>query len=736
MNRLASTLLFLLSLLFPFFIFSQNDPFNPLFSKTALTETSEQATLLAPLEKRATLARLNASADGKIDLSGSILFNLFDDVEYPVQLHRKAGEFYEDMEVWTGRLPDERFDHIPHYINAVVVVNPRTRKMVANLHTRKGYFQILPTATAGVYRVRDCKDDPVNCQLLEPEAQHPSELSLEERSVCGSACLNETDANGKYVIDMFIGFSNSAASVAGDINAYAQAMVTSVNTGLSNSQVTTTYMRLVGTGTTPNNPGVVTSVLSDVYTWFAADLENTAADMVSVFQTLTGAPGEAGGWAGVGGYSSVNNIVQPNAFRHEIGHNVGGGHCPGDGSVFTYAHGYNNGNWRTHLCGNDVNFYSNPAINDNLGQPIGNAATADMARTWRERAAEISRRRLHRIPYYSGDACVNQICIPSHWGGQVELIRRVVFNTLDNNQGTPDWNCPSITGYSDYTNLNTTIRRGSTYTMTVTPNFSWDDSKLGAWIDWDNNGILDGSERMVNLSGAGPWSRAITVPTDAALGPTRLRIRLQYGPSYVPDPCDGSSYSSGESEDYTVTIAAALPVALINFQGKTETFGNLLTWRTAQEINTDHFEIERSPDGRAFISIGRETAKGAASSYSFTDRTPVKELSYYRLKIVDRDGSVQYSNIIFIGEKESNGFTIYPNPAHDELTLQTERALQSGLQVSFWNTLGQKMLEFSENDASQTTSWQIDVSALPAGVYHCRVSDEEKVQAVLKVVKR
>ena len=66
----------------------------------------------------------------------------------------------------------------------------------------------------------------------------------------------------------------------GDIDAHAALLVESVNTGFANSLVNDVVLRLVGTGTTPNNPGVVTSVLSDAWDWFETEIEDKGADLV------------------------------------------------------------------------------------------------------------------------------------------------------------------------------------------------------------------------------------------------------------------------------------------------------------------------------------------------------------------------------------------------------------------------------------------------------------------------
>lgn len=93
--------------------------------------------------------------------------------------------------------------------------------------------------------------------------------------------------------------------------------------------------------------------------------------------------GNAAGWAHVPGYTSVNSIHASSAFKHEMGHNVGGSHChPGTGD--NYKYGYNAGDGiTTNLCGNQVPYYSTPAVTLD-GKVLGNAQTADMARLWSE----------------------------------------------------------------------------------------------------------------------------------------------------------------------------------------------------------------------------------------------------------------------------------------------------------------------------------------------------------------
>lgn len=181
----------------------------------------------------------------------------------------------------------------------------------------------------------------------------------------------------------------------------------------------------------------------------------------------------------------------------------------------------------------------------------------------------------------NGDAtgCVEQsfttgtnvsYCVPTTTSGCTDgdVIARVTLNTLDNNSGT---GCPSgLLGYSDYTTdplLTTTLQAGSSYGCTV---FAGQYSEgYAAWIDYNDNGVFETSERIgfsagqVTGSGqVGVLGSSATFPIvlacDPPLGPHRLRVRAMFAVNgSAVTPCGNNTF--GEVEDYTVTISAADP---------------------------------------------------------------------------------------------------------------------------------------------------------------------------------
>ena len=120
---------------------------------------------------------------------------------------------------------------------------------------------------------------------------------------------------------------------------------------------------------------------------------------------------------------------------------------------------------------------------------------------------------------------------------------------------------------------------------------------------------------------------------------------------------------------YTAFKTSVLPVKLSSFNASVKKSQVLLSWQTAQELNSHYFTVQKSLDNRQFIDIGKVYAAGNSSvskNYSFTDENPsyFEKPIFYRLAMVDKDGSKEYSSIENVILKTTATFikSIYPNP--------------------------------------------------------------------------
>ncbi len=116
-----------------------------------------------------------------------------------------------------------------------------------------------------------------------------------------------------------------------------------------------------------------------------------------------------------------------------------------------------------------------------------------------------------------------------------------------------------------------------------------------------------------------------------------------------------------------------LPIDWILFQAKINDNNHaVLNWVTDKEINNDHFEIEKSLDGKEFQRIGivHATHNNSINNYQFIDEELSGGKNYYRIKQVDEDGNFTYSKIVSIYNRTETTVNIFPNPASDKLHIK------------------------------------------------------------------
>lgn len=175
--------------------------------------------------------------------------------------------------------------------------------------------------------------------------------------------------------------------------------------------------------------------------------------------------------------------------------------------------------------------------------------------------------------------------------------------------------------------------------------------------------------------------------------------------------------------------STVLPLTILSFTGTIQNNKHVLQWKTANEVNTKHFEIEQSFDGRLFDKIGIVNAEGNGNNvYRFINAIKEKEVNYfYRLKMVEKDGRFTYSNIILLVHKSSKSLDIFPNPVKDILTISGLK--QFGI-IRIFNVEGKLMLQ--QNVSANTIT--IDMSAYAKGMYLLQYQNEGEVvnQKIMK----
>lgn len=176
-----------------------------------------------------------------------------------------------------------------------------------------------------------------------------------------------------------------------------------------------------------------------------------------------------------------------------------------------------------------------------------------------------------------------------------------------------------------------------------------------------------------------------------------------------------------------------LPVTLQSFTVKAVDKTSLLQWITVSELNNDHFEIQRSTDGRVFTTIGRVKGNGTTSirqEYRFADVAPVMGTNYYRLAQVDVDGRTNYSAVRLVSfNVPVLAMQLSPNPAKNSLRIVLPQAASGQEVVELYNLLGRKVMV--QAVPVGTIRVDADISSLTPGIYIVRYGESN-----MKVVKQ
>ncbi len=294
-------------------------------------------------------------------------------------------------------------------------------------------------------------------------------------------------------------------------------------------------------------------------------------------------------------------------------------------------------------------------------------------------------------------------------------ISNVMVGSIDNASGSEP--------FEDYTNLVTELERGTSNLIEVSVTSTGSVQHVIVWVDWNKNCNFEDEGEIFDLgqtsgtAGTEVVNGYISVPDTADLTYVRLRVIELYDTD--PQPCYSGAY--GEGEDYTVKVVGnALPVELSSFVAYPKGITNKLEWVTERIYNTMHFEVQRSSNSD-FSEIGIVETGGDSElrkAFSFVDKEPFLN-TFYRLKIVDIDGSVEYSNIVSVQRSIGNTkiVNVFPNPAMNVLNVSilSEKDFTTNMQIV---TLSGKTIQMRKVSLMKgLNTFEVEIPMVPNGRY-------------------
>lgn len=186
-----------------------------------------------------------------------------------------------------------------------------------------------------------------------------------------------------------------------------------------------------------------------------------------------------------------------------------------------------------------------------------------------------------------------------------------------------------------------------------------------------------------------------------------------------------------------------LPVNLLSFDAKKINANQVkLFWTTASEQNTSHFEVQRSYNATNFESFASVQAAGNSISlknYETLDNTPAQGYNYYRLKMIDLDGSFKYSSIVAVKIDGTVDFfveKVYPNPTMGEVNIQFYLPENEKYEITIFDMQGRIVKSMrGNNDFSALIENKIDLGNIQSGTYFIKLYSQGK-QIIERIIKQ
>lgn len=176
----------------------------------------------------------------------------------------------------------------------------------------------------------------------------------------------------------------------------------------------------------------------------------------------------------------------------------------------------------------------------------------------------------------------------------------------------------------------------------------------------------------------------------------------------------------------------ALPLHLIGFKATIAGKGIQLEWNTIAETNTQSFVVEYSTNGNNWTTLSSVAAKNTATanSYSYFHAQPAEGSNYYRLKMVDINGSFTYSNVTFAVMGGKTDFSIFPNPVKGKLFVQWTSTKHEICTLIVTDIEGKTLLQQSANVQKGNNLFNVNTESLAKGTYILMIKGTKNVQQV------
>ncbi|MCA2004831.1 MAG: S8 family serine peptidase [Ignavibacterium sp.] len=213
--------------------------------------------------------------------------------------------------------------------------------------------------------------------------------------------------------------------------------------------------------------------------------------------------------------------------------------------------------------------------------------------------------------------------------------------------------------------------------------------------------------------------------------------------SYSMDMVIQSNDPVTPSVTVPIQMEIVIPVELSMFNAKADRDNVIVEWQTATETNNQGFEVQRKREGaEGWTVAGYVSGKGTTTerqSYQYVDKQLKAGKYIYRLKQIDLDGTIEYSQEIEVEVSVPDEYVLYqnyPNPFNPSTTIEFSIPEKSEVVLSIYNSLGEKVRELV--NGSMEAGYQrvvFDARELPSGTYVYQINAKGSTKSFIQSKK-
>ena len=183
----------------------------------------------------------------------------------------------------------------------------------------------------------------------------------------------------------------------------------------------------------------------------------------------------------------------------------------------------------------------------------------------------------------------------------------------------------------------------------------------------------------------------------------------------------------------------ALPVTFTSIKAAQAGSNIAVEWKVANQINIARYEVEKSVTGSNFAKVGTQAASAVNSgtvTYTWLDENATTGVNFYRIKSVDNNGRVAYTNIVKVTIGGKPAITVSPNPVQGNyVNLQFTNRQAGKYSIRLINIAGQVLYSRTVIHAGGSASQSFNLpSAITRGVYNLEIVAPDKTKQVEKLI--